>query len=103
MHIRRLVVAFAIGTIVVVGCQTPSGESTNEPAGSPVAPAVEPTHPRAEETIPLPSGAPVAPAVEPEPSGPDTPIRTLPSGAPIAPAIEPEPNGPEPTIEFDPG
>ena len=99
MHVIRAVAGFAVLTLVVGACQDPAGEATDEPTGSPVAPAVEPTHPDAERTIPLPSTPPVAPAVEP--THPDA-ERTIPfsSDNPVAPAIEPEWTGPDPTIDF---
>jgi hypothetical protein len=101
MHVIRVVVGFVLLALIVWACQDPAGESTDEPTGSPVAPAVEPTHPDAEQTIPLPSDVPVAPAVEP--THPDA-ERTIPmpSNAPIAPHAEPEQTGPDPTIDVDP-
>ena len=61
MHGLRVVAGFVVLTLVAGACQDPANEATDEPIGSPVAPAVEPTHPDAERTLPLPSDAPVAP------------------------------------------
>jgi hypothetical protein len=101
MHVTRVVAGFILLALVTGACRNPGGESTGVPTSSAGAPAVEPTHPDAERTIPLPSASPVAPAVEP--SHPDA-ERTidLPSDAPVAPAAEPEPTGAEPTIELEP-
>jgi hypothetical protein len=105
MHAIRLA-AFAVLVLVVGACQAPAGQATSTPNATPVAPAVEPTHPDAERTIELPSASPIAPAIEPEPTGPEPTIELpddvdLPASVrPIAPAIEPEPTGPEPTIEL---
>ena len=74
MHVIRVVAGFVLLTLVAGACQDPAGEATDEPTGSPVAPAVEPTHPDAERTIPIPSEGPVAPAIEPERTGPDPTI-----------------------------
>jgi hypothetical protein len=74
MHRAGVVAGFVLLALVVTACQDPAGESMDAPTTAPVAPAVEPTHPDAERTIPLPSDAPIAPAIEPEPTGPDPTI-----------------------------
>jgi len=101
MPLVRVVAGFVLLTLVAGACQDPANEATDEPIGSPVAPAVEPTHPDAERTLPLPSDAPIAPAVEPTHPDAEETI-PLPSDAPVAPAIEPAPTGPDPTIDFEP-
>jgi hypothetical protein len=102
MHVIAVVAGFALVALVVTACQGPAGEPTDPPSTSPVAPAVEPSHPDAEQTIPFPtSSAPVAPAIEPD--HPDA-ERTIPwptSPAPVAPDIETE-SRPDPTIPTEP-
>jgi hypothetical protein len=102
MHVIVAVAGFALLALIVSACQGPAGEPTDAPTTSPVAPAVESTHPDAERTIPLPtSPAPVAPAIESE--HPDA-ERTIPlpsSPARIAPDIEIE-SGPDPTVPTEP-
>jgi hypothetical protein len=106
-HIARSATPAVLLALAVVACQQPGAPATDDAGSSPVAPAVEPSHPNAEQTIPLPSATPVAPAIEPGPTGPDPTIEIpegveLPSTEPVAPRIQPEPIDPDPTVAFDP-
>jgi hypothetical protein len=67
MHVIRAVAGFVLIALVLTACQDRPGGSADAPRESPIAPAVEPSHPDDEQTIPIPtSSAPVAPAIEPE-------------------------------------
>jgi hypothetical protein len=103
MHVIVAVAGFAFLALIVTACQAPAGESMDPPTTTPVAPAVEPSLPDAEQTIPLPSSpAPVAPKIESE--HPDA-ERTIPwpsSPAPVAPAVEAEHPDAERTIPLPP-
>ena len=102
MHVIAAVAGFALLALVVTACQGPAGESADAPTTSPVAPAVEPTHPDAERTIPLPtSTGPVAPAIEPDHPDAEQTIPLPTSPAPIAPDIEID-SRPDPTVPTEP-
>jgi hypothetical protein len=99
VHVIVIVAGFAFLALIVTACQAPAGGSADPPTTSPVAPAVEPTHPDAERTIPFPtSPAPVAPAVESEHPDAEQTIPLPTSHAPVAPAIQPEHPDAERTI-----
>ncbi len=103
MHVIVAVAGFAFLALIVTACQAPAGESTDPRSTSPVAPAVEPTHPDAERTIPFPtSPAPVAPAIESEHPDAEQTIPFPTSPAPVAPAVEGEHPDAERTIPLPP-